>query len=247
MFDRSKIAADFSAAAEKYSKHANLQHRIGKALIALSVPHIASAEKLLDVGAGDGEVTLLWPCPSKTALDVAEGMCAQARKRGLETVMAPAERLPFESASFDVVTSNVMLQWLPEPVLFYAEAARVLAAGGLVCFSNFTAGTLAELASAFRQVTGDSPVSPFISHGEFEAQIAQAGFELLESQQKTYAEYYEHVDALFASLRNIGAGNKLATRGRGLLTPRKLDAVRKAYSGTVASWQVSMVVARKQG
>ncbi|MHB1632615.1 MAG: malonyl-[acyl-carrier protein] O-methyltransferase BioC, partial [Acidithiobacillus sp.] len=42
---------------------------------------------------------------------------------------------------------------------------------------------------------------------------------------------YAAVDDLLRDLRNIGATNAAAGRARGLLTPRRLQALRQAYEG----------------
>ncbi len=249
MFDRQKIAADFSRSAAQYAQHASLQKRVGMALIEASTPYVRNYSRLLDVGAGSGELTVLWSCVDKTALDMAEGMCEQARLHGLKAICAPAETLPLADASTDVVTSNVMLQWLENPSLFFGQAQRVLAAQGYLCITHFSQGTLAELGAAFKTVTGDSSISPFLSHEEMQNKVSDAGFEIVFSQEQVYVESYDNLDALFAYLRAIGANNKLHSRKRGLLTPRKLAAIRMAYpasaQGITATWQVGFLIARK--
>ncbi|HEX2706669.1 MAG TPA: class I SAM-dependent methyltransferase, partial [Solirubrobacterales bacterium] len=47
---------------------------------------------------------------------------------------APAERLPFESASFDTAVAILVLCTVPDPVAAVAELARVLKPGGRLLF-----------------------------------------------------------------------------------------------------------------
>ena len=49
-------------------------------------------------------------------------------------VGADAERLPFVSASFDLVTANMVLEHLRDPGRVFREVARVLAPGGAFVF-----------------------------------------------------------------------------------------------------------------
>jgi ubiquinone/menaquinone biosynthesis C-methylase UbiE len=58
-----------------------------------------------------------------------------AEKAGLENakyVVGDAYRLNFENASFDLVCSNAVLEWIGEPVVLLTELARVTRSGGWV-------------------------------------------------------------------------------------------------------------------
>ena len=103
-------------------------------------PMIAALESLpdapvrsLDVGTGTGAVARLiaelWPEAEVIGIDVSSGMVAEARRLGSERYeVADASRLPFEDASFDLVTLNNMIP-------FFDELARITRPGGLVAIS----------------------------------------------------------------------------------------------------------------
>src|SRR6476646_3245500 len=94
--------------------------------------------RTIDLGAGTGVNIGLFP-EAVTELVLAEPDPHMARKlrpklreSGVEaeTIEAPAERLPFESASFDTAVFTLVLCTVPDPQAALGEAARVLRPGG---------------------------------------------------------------------------------------------------------------------
>jgi SAM-dependent methyltransferase len=82
--------------------------------------------RLLDALAGHG-----W---AVSGIDVSARMVDLARLRlpaaAERLVRAPAERLPFDDASFDVAVATGVLEYVAEPRAALAEVARVLRPGG---------------------------------------------------------------------------------------------------------------------
>jgi SAM-dependent methyltransferase len=107
---------------------------------------VGPGEKLLDVAAGSGNVTLPLAAAGATvtALDLAPGLLATGRERaeaaGLEIdwIEGDAEDLPFDDAGFDVITSVVGVQFVPRHARASAELARVLRPGGRLWLFNWT-------------------------------------------------------------------------------------------------------------
>ena len=96
--------------------------------------------KILDVGAGNGSLTLLLSGMGHDVIgiDISEGMLSVARKKAEERGVNPdlrigdAESLEFEDESFDSVVSRIVLWTLPNPEKAIAEWMRVLKPGGKV-------------------------------------------------------------------------------------------------------------------
>jgi SAM-dependent methyltransferase len=92
--------------------------------------------RVLDVGCGTGR--LLHELPAryeKHGVDISHEMLAIARARGLNVVHAAADDLPFEEASFDVVTTFAVLHHLIDPLVVrraIREMCRVVRPGGAV-------------------------------------------------------------------------------------------------------------------
>jgi SAM-dependent methyltransferase len=91
-------------------------------------------DRLLEIGCGGGLLLrdALASGVSAIGIDHSEEMVSLARERapGAEVVLASAEQLPFEDASFTAAAMSVVFFFLPDPVAVLRECRRVLRAGG---------------------------------------------------------------------------------------------------------------------
>lgn len=103
--------------------------------------------RVLDVATGTGRlpVALLTQPAFRgriVALDISPKMLEQAQAKlsghadRVEWMRHDAQHLPFEDASFDVVTCLEAIEFFPRPLEAVAELARVLKPGGLLMVSN---------------------------------------------------------------------------------------------------------------
>ncbi len=99
---------------------------------------------VLDIGTGTAQIPIEL-CRRNAAVrvvgvDLAEHMLAvgraNIRRAGLDARIVlhcfDAKQLPLQSAAVDAVISNSIVHHIPEPVLVFAEVARVIAPGGIV-------------------------------------------------------------------------------------------------------------------
>ena len=93
-----------------------------------------SRPRILDVGCGTGaNLELLARFGKAEGVDISADALAFCHERGLSNVQqSTAEKLPFEDASFDLVTALDVIEHLDDDVAGLSEIRRVVAPGGHV-------------------------------------------------------------------------------------------------------------------
>ncbi len=101
---------------------------------------LSSKERVLDVGSGTGVITseLAEQSPGDViGIDIDEAKLEVARSafedvEGLSFQVADVQDLPFDDGSFDLVTFNIVLVYVPDQQRALSEMARVTRSGGHV-------------------------------------------------------------------------------------------------------------------
>lgn len=257
--DKSLIASQFGGASKTYDGASRLQRIMGDEMVgALKLAgDDLRPRRILDLGCGTGwftrKIAQTWPC-QVTGVDLSPGMIKQASEwseQGIELMVADAESLPFPSNSFDVVFSNLMVQWCDDPRTVFAECRRVLRPGGRLVLSTLLEGTLGELKQAWAEA---DPGQQHINRFESEPALRQRVEAVLPDARldtRTIALPYASPMALAAELRLLGAGFKSESRRRTLTAPGRVRTMCLSYpkqsDGTIiasyeaawVSWQAS--------
>lgn len=112
-----------------YAQHAGFVPALGAPLIERLKP--APGERILDLGCGDGALTVLLAASgaSVVGVDASPAMVAAARARGVDAREMDATQLTFRQ-EFDAVFSNAALHWVLDPDAVLAGVARALESGG---------------------------------------------------------------------------------------------------------------------
>jgi ubiquinone/menaquinone biosynthesis C-methylase UbiE len=127
-----------ASAAKRYASARPYFHpkAVGLLIEATKQVHFSKA---LDVacGTGMGTKALLEVCDEVVGCDISAEMLAVARDEVRDAVFlqAPAENLPLEDASVDLVTTFLALHWFDQ-TQFFREAYRVLKPGGYFMICN---------------------------------------------------------------------------------------------------------------
>ena len=238
--DKLKIKQSFSTASSTYDKVAELQRRVGKALLGTFAVK-KSAQIVLDLGCGTGFLTnellssvSLHNLQALIALDIALPMLQQARCKlsthnKVQYVCADAEILPIVEQSVDSVCSNLALQWCRAPEALFVEIKRILKPGGQLLFSTFGPQTLQELKQAWSEVDDYCHVNEFYSELQLKHYLLGAGFSEIQMTTIPYRPGYDSVLELMRELKAIGAHNVTAGRNRKTTTKTQLQHMITAY------------------
>jgi malonyl-CoA O-methyltransferase len=197
---------------------------------------------VLDLGAGTGhasrELKRRYSGAQVIALDSSLAMLRESARqqrflRRFAPVCADAHRLPLQSQSFDLVLSNLLLEWCHDPDAVFAEVARVLRPKGLFTFTTLGPDTLKELRDLWRGVDPFTHVHRFIDMHDFGDALLRAGFAepVMDTERLTVT--YRDLPTLLREIRDSGARNIAQGRPRGL-TGRARGAVVRSRGEEVA-------------
>lgn len=231
-------AARFDAAAAHYDEAAVLHREVGARLVERFELIRMGPATVLDVGAGTGAVTRELMTHYRkarfTALDPAPAMLRLARGRAprwrrLRGVAGRAESLPIADDTFDVVFSNLALQWVTDLPAAFAEVQRVLRPGGVFMFSCFGPDTLAELRAAWAGADAHARVNTLVDMHDIGDAMARARLAEPVMDMEYFTLTYPEPRALLRELRALGSHAIDPGRPRGLTGPGRLRAMIAAY------------------
>ena len=240
--DPRAVRRGFARASSTYDESAALQHEIGMRM-AERLDYVKLVPStILDAGCGTGDAVgdlgVRYPGARVVALDIALPMviAARGRARARRTVfrrlltpfssrgtVEPAfvcgdiNELPLAGGRFDLVWSNLALQWVNDLPRTFAEFGRVLNVEGLLSFTTFGPDTLREVRAAFEGVDESTHTSRFVDMHDIGDMLVHAGFADPVMDMEHVTLTYETPDALLRELKAIGATNRTRGRPHGLM------------------------------
>lgn len=128
------------------------RNRTAENSAAYLLPHLTGGERLLDVGAGPGTITvdLASKVAAVTATEIGQdelrlgrATAAEHGSTNITFAVADVHELPFDDNTFDVAHAHQVLQHVADPVRALRELARVTRPGGIVAVrdSDYSAFT----------------------------------------------------------------------------------------------------------
>jgi malonyl-CoA O-methyltransferase len=191
--------------------------------------------RVLDLGCGRGDdlatLRARYPEAGVCGLDLSAGMlrAAQAagqaddpawkrwlprglRRDGGTLVQGELGQLPFASGSFDLLWSNLALQWQAQPDRVFPEWQRALSVGGLLMFSTLGPDTLREL----RTGADEAATLSFVDMHDFGDMLVASGFETPVMDAETLTVTYGSPESLLRDVRRWGGEARVGRGPRGL-------------------------------
>lgn len=246
----------FGRAAATYDAAAVLQREVG-ARMQSRLDYVKLAPgRVLDAGCGTGEamgeLRVRYPAARLTAVDLALPMVALARERERKGrnvlrrllpaalaggrpshfVCGDVNALPFAGVTFDLVWSNLALQWVNDLPRAFAEFRRVMTVGGLFTFTTFGPDTLREVRRAFARADGFTHTNRFADMHDIGDMLVHAGFADPVMDMETLTVTYADPESLLRELKALGATNATRGRGHGLMGRHRWQKVLRALDAT---------------
>ena len=165
-----------------YDQNARFVSDLGEPLLQLLNPK--PGEMVLDLGCGDGELTLkLMDAGCHViAVDSSPAMVASSLAKGVNARVMYGQHLEFEGV-FDAVFSNAALHWMTQPKEVIAGVKRALRSSGRFVAEMGGQGNVVSVLAVLmkaRQRRGLVPMNPWYFPGveEYRQLLEEAGFQV---------------------------------------------------------------------
>jgi malonyl-CoA O-methyltransferase len=237
--DRKQLHSSFNAAALDYDAASLLQQTVANRLIEAFDMLKIEPVSILDLGSGTGygseKIKQRFKKAQIYQADISSEMLKVARKREpmffskKHFVCSDASQMPIAKNQFDLVFSNLMLQWCNDLDAVFAEVRRMLKPGGVFIFATFGPDSLKELRDCWRQVDDDIHVNAFVDMHDVGDALIRNGMSEPVLSIEHIVLLYDECKQLMRELKNIGAHNINQGRRKTLTGKQRLQRVEEHY------------------
>lgn len=224
-----QVKRHFNKANKTYDQHCGLQQSTGEKLIGLTRPLISHINHIIDLGCGTGltteKVAHAFSYRTFHALDIAKELLNKTKQRLPSIVIHESSFDDLPDQHFDLIFSNMALQWSQDLSHTLATIKSRLSPKGLLVFSIPLAGTLIELKHNYA-------LNHFFSDNDVQRYLQQHELTLLEQKIEKISLHFDTLFSALKSIKNVGAnytGRKLHTGLRGKTLLNKRMAQRLTY------------------
>ncbi len=243
-----RIRKAFSRAAVAYDTYSGLQEEVARELIEKVMDPLSGRQSIasvLDIGCGTGHLTFhlsdYFPNASITGLDIAAPMLRRAAakdsSRNIHLIAADCTSLPYKKMCFDMVTSSLAYQWVPDPGAAFKETFRVLNSGGIFALATLGPQTLHELRRCYEAVKGNNgngglpPLLNYSSTDTLLSTMEETGYRIHRWERSVKTRRYKGLLDLLKTIKTIGAGNPYPEGDKSLARGSTLKDLGLLYEG----------------
>ncbi|TBR43185.1 malonyl-[acyl-carrier protein] O-methyltransferase BioC [Marinomonas agarivorans] len=216
-----EVARSFDRAAKTYNDFALFQQQVLSKLITLCPIRFYSS--VLDLGCGTGNATsLLQPKTEQLiSLDLSLSMLKiVARKDSNQLVVcADAESLPFKHDIFDLIFSNLAIQWSQQPKALAREVNRTLTKKGYFLASSLSQGSMPEIEQAWLDLDAAPHVNKYDTITRILEPFLIEGFDLHSHFVEPVTMWFDTPEQAVHSLKKIGASVLMDASQKRPVTP----------------------------
>lgn len=198
-----KICQAFNAAAATYNLFNSVQEKVGSTLIEMLSHYNTTFNYIIDLGCGTGSTTekLLSSIDYKSAyaIDQAQQLVALARDRlcnhNINILIEDFEQLP-SLPDFDLIFSNMSLQWALNLVDTLNSIIKLLPQQGLFCFTVPLINNFYELNSRRKK---------YFDLTQYCEILTKLNLKVMDAQEKNYQLYFPTKLTALRYIRALGA------------------------------------------
>lgn len=253
---KARRSRNFTRAASTYDASGQIQARIGEILLGL-IPQDIPGNFICDLGCGTGlhtqSLSERFPNAEIHAVDLSPGMIAEAEKRSyagkVRFLAADMESADWRGAHYDLIFSNLAVQWAVDPGRLLKHISQSLASGAYFALSLFLQGTYGELRRIFLENgLGVSEPPTLLTGKNVGALLFEAGLRPMFQSEKKETEWRPDLLSILRNVRDSGTAAGLKEK----LLPKKMADLEKAYrqqfageEGLPFTWQYGIYLCRK--
>ncbi len=183
-----------------FEKHSKLYGAEIKAIKEL-LPYF---EKGIEIGVGSGRFAL--PLGIKVGVEPSDKMAKIANLKGIKTVKAVAENLPFSDKSFDLALMVTTICFVGDPLKSLKEVWRILKPKGFIIIGFVDKkSTLGKLYEKQRKESKFYKEATFFSTDEILSLLKGVGFGDCKIKQTLFGEDLEHMQTYIKNGYGKGA------------------------------------------
>lgn len=240
----------FAKAAHTYDQYANIQKRSGSELqrFISKVPNT-----VLDVGCGTGRLAYTlaerFPNSQIIAIDPESEMIAYAKSThsapNIRYIIGTLDTLPSDISCIDLIISNAVLHWIPEPKKWIAHCKERLSNNGQCIVSSYGPHTFHECQNALidADINVTLPCHAF-PDGTTLNTIIQPYFSTTLITRTRYCSIYPSLTSFLQTLKKTGTQGASSLMWTQTMHHRLNDAYTKRYKHIQATSDIYFISAK---